>query len=108
MAQSYKVIITPRAERSLERIVDYLLDTASYAVASKVRKGLMDTIYGLAKMPESNMIARDVSTEKITYRRILKWSYRILYAIEENELQVLVVEIHHTKEDPQKIKDSFK
>ncbi|NET38245.1 MAG: type II toxin-antitoxin system RelE/ParE family toxin [Cyanothece sp. SIO1E1] len=36
----------------------------------------------------------------ITYRRVLKWSYRIIYTIEEEDLLVIVVEIDHSNRNP--------
>jgi mRNA-degrading endonuclease RelE of RelBE toxin-antitoxin system len=59
-------------------------------------------------MPTANPVAHNISSEKgIIYRRALALSYRIVYTIEEDLLQVLVVEIHHIKRDPKVINESF-
>lgn len=107
MAQSYQVIITEKAEKSLQKIVEYLLDNVSFNTAEKVRKGILKSIYSLAKRPESNSPAKDLNDQEIVYRRILKWSYRIVYRVIEDKLEVLVVQIHHAKDDPEKIKKSL-
>ena len=107
MAQSYKVVITEQAESSLEKIVEYLLYNVSYEAADKVRKGVLESIYSLAKDPDSNAPANDLNEEKIVYRRIWKWSYRIVFRVVEKELEVLVVQVHHANENPDKIRKSL-
>jgi plasmid stabilization system protein ParE len=104
---AYKVIVTPRAEASLEKIIDYIAEDASYQTALKVRDAIEEVINGLSKMPQRNSILREISDEDIIYRRVLKWKYRIIYTIEENELLVLVVEIDNTKRDPEGLKKQF-
>lgn len=100
--------ITPRAEASLEKIVGYLIDNASVETAERVRQTLLAAIYGLARMPSANPVAKGIKSKRnIVYRRVLSMSYRIIYTIEEDELQVLVVEIHHTKRDPKAISEPF-
>lgn len=102
------MIITPRAEASLERIIDYLIDNVSFETAERVRKKLLEAIYALGEMLTANPIAKGITSKKnITYRRVLAMSYRIIYTIEEDKLQVLVVEIHHTKRDPKVINESL-
>ena len=51
MAQTYQVVVTPQAEESLDAIVGYLLETASDAVAERVRAGIIEEIRGLSNMP---------------------------------------------------------
>lgn len=102
MADTYTVVITPRAEASLEKIIDYLIDEVSFDTAQYVNQKLLDVINGLKDMPTKNGPAKEIiSKAKITYRRALSMSYRIIYKIEEEELKVLVVEIYHHKQgDP--------
>lgn len=45
------------------------------------------------------------ATSNTVYRRVLKWSYRIIFTIEEEELRVLVVRVDHEKSDPVKLQD---
>ncbi len=58
--------------------------------AEKVRDGLLDAISGLTVNPESNGPANGLNDEVIVYRRILIWSYRIVYRIQEDKLEVLI------------------
>jgi len=55
-------------------------------------------------MPTKNSILQGIDDEHIIYRRVLKWSYRIIYTIEEDKLMVVVVEIDHARSDPKKLK----
>jgi plasmid stabilization system protein ParE len=108
MDGAYQVIITPRAEASLEEILEYLIENVSIETAERVRKKILEAIYKLAKMPTANPVAGGIKSEKgLIYRRTLALSYRIVFTIAEEQLQVLVVEIHHVKRDPQVINESF-
>ena len=103
MDQTYQVVISRLAEDSLKTIVEYLTQTASDTVAEKVRAGIIEEIRKLAKMPEKNALLRGVENLAITYRRALKWSYRIIYTIEEEDLIVIVVEIDHSSRNPKEL-----
>lgn len=104
---TYQVVITPRAEASLERILDYLAEEVSLQTATKVRDKLEEAIRSLSQMPQRHTILTDISDEQIVYRRIQRWNYRIIYTIEENALLVIVVEVDHAKRDPEKLKEQF-
>ena len=54
MAKSYKIIVTPYAEGKLKDISTYLLENASYEVASKVLNGILDSIDSLEKLPQAH------------------------------------------------------
>lgn len=108
MDEAYEVVITPRAEASLEEILVYLIENVSMKTAERVRRKLLEVIYNLDKMPTANPVVGDIISPKgIVYRRALALSYRIVYTIKEEQLQVLVLEIHHTKRDPKVISESF-
>lgn len=108
MDNTYQVVISPRAEASLEKILTYLIENVSTQTAQKVRRKLLEKIFSLGKMPTANPVAHGIISKKnITYRRILAMSYRIVYTIEEDDQQVLVVEIHHTKQNPKTINKTF-
>lgn len=69
--------------------------------------GIIESIESLSKRPERNTLIPSISDEQIIYRRILKWSYRIIYTIKEDNLLVLVVDIAHSKRNPKRIEDLF-
>jgi plasmid stabilization system protein ParE len=108
MDGAYEVVITPRAETSLEEILVFLIENVSIETAERVRSKLLKVIYNLSKMPTSNPVARGIISEKgIIYRRALALSYRIVFTINEEQLQVLVLDIHHVRRDPKAINESF-
>ena len=105
---TYKVSIDEQANQSITKIHTYLKQNASKTVADRVVTGILNTIDTLAKLPERNTVVEEISTEKVVYRRVLKWSYKIIYRIIEEELQVIVVEVLHDKQSPSKILDVIK
>ncbi len=102
----YKVITTTDALNCLRGIHDYIKDNASKQTAQKVYGGLLDEIAALSEHPHKNSILRTVGKNRI-YRRRLKWSYKIIYTIEENENLVIVVYIAHEKQNTKKFKNIF-
>ncbi len=108
MAERYEVVITSRAEESLKQIVLYLDEKVSYETAERVRLGLLDAIEKLARHPESNGILQEISNPEVTYRRVIKWSYRIIYIIEEGAKIIFVLDIDHTRKNPKHLKEAFR
>jgi len=104
MGQTYQVVLTPGAQADLKNIYDYLLENVSYETAERVRLGIEEEIIRLSQMPESRGLLRG-TTSKTVYRRVLKWSYRIIFTVKEEALLVLVVRIDHAKSDPVKLED---
>jgi mRNA-degrading endonuclease RelE of RelBE toxin-antitoxin system len=37
----------------------------------------------------------EISDEKIVFRKVLKWSYKIIYTVDADEITVSVVDIIH-------------
>lgn len=107
MVKTYHVVLLPQARAGLKQITDYLRRTASDSVATKVRKSIMESVKKLSKMPNSHEKIEEISSEQIVYRRALQWSYRIIFTVHEEELRVLVVDIDHGADDPQKLIDKF-
>ena len=104
MGPSYEVVLTPRAQKDIKNIYDYLLENTSFETAESVKSGIEEEIVKLTQLPESKGLLQNHNS-KTVYRRVLKWSYRIIFSIEENELRVLVVRIDHSKSNPVKLND---
>ncbi len=100
MDQSYRIVITPEARDGLQNIVEYLEENESILTAEKVMLGILDAIDSLSSMPESNSVVKEISDEQITYRRILKWNYRIIYVVYESKIEVRVVDIGYSRRGP--------
>ena len=108
MAETYKVILTAYAQSRLQDITEYLLNNASYEVANKVLNGILDSIDTLEKMPDAHSVEQEISTKKQIYRKIFKWEYKIIYTVKALEVEVIVVEILHSKQSSKGLKEQFK
>lgn len=64
-------------------------------------------INGLEKMPQKHGVVREIENDQILYRRILKWSYRIIFTIDEDDIEVLAVDIVHSKQNPKQLQRKF-
>jgi|AntRauTorckE5430_2_1112549.scaffolds.fasta_scaffold16144_2 plasmid stabilization system protein ParE len=105
MASVYQVVVTAEAQQNLQEIIKYLGHNVSYETAEQVRDGIEDEIAKLSKHPESKALLRGTGHTETIYRRALKWSYRIVFTVEENELLVLVVRIDNEKMNPASLED---
>jgi len=104
---NYQVLVSKEARDNLQAIYEWLVENESTATAQKVRDGLLDAIIDLATMPHKHSIVQEIQHDTIVYRRVLKWSYKIIFTIEEDAIQVLVVDVVHTKQNPQRLQDKF-
>ena len=105
MSDLYDIEFTPFAESQIDDIVFYLENNASESVADKVKRGIFDAIEGLIAMPHAHTRVRSVSDTELTYRRVLKWSYIIVFHIDEEMKTVVIVDVSHSRQDPQKLID---
>jgi len=101
--KTYKIRITPKARQNINEIARYLKQEVSSEVASKVKNGLIEAISRLETYPEAYQAFTEISSDKAVFRRIIKWNYKIVYTVEEEELIVLVVRIYHGKKDHREI-----
>jgi len=86
-----KIFITKQAKEDLKNIKSFI-QKDSYQNSIKVVHTIIDKIKILEKYPEAGKIIADASAGKL--RQIIVYSYRIIYRIEKNQLQVLTV--HHS------------
>ena len=105
MSDLYDIEFTPFAESQIDDIVFYLEENESEFIADKVKRGIFDAIEGLIEMPHGHTRVRGVSDAELTYRRVLKWSYIIVFHIDEEAQTVVVVDVSHSRQDPQKLID---
>lgn len=74
-------------------------------MASKVSMGIADTIEKLEKMPTGYPIQHNISSEKCTFRFIIKWKYKIIFHVDEETKIVRVVAVRHSSQHPDNLKD---
>lgn len=104
----YKVVLTPMAQNSLRRISDRITEEQSARAATEVRKAISETIKSLARFPESHEKEHYLCDDQQIYRRALRWNYRIIYAINNDELIVSVIEITHSSRSEQTVYKKIK
>ena len=75
-----------------------------WETAERVREGLELEITKLSESPESRGLLQGHNS-KISYRRVLKWSYRIIFSIAQQQAVVEVVRVDHSRMDPANLKD---
>lgn len=104
MVKKYQVVISSQAQKSLDHIVDYIADNASDETAKKVEKGLLEAALNLTKFPHRHPILHRAKKGTV-YRYVLKWSYKIIFTVEEADDNVIVIEMFHSSQDPKKLED---
>lgn len=99
----YQVKIAKEAKQSLKEFYNWLQENESELVASKVKDGLLQSIEALSERPERNGLLKEMARSEIEYRRVLKWSYKVVFIIEEQAKEVKVVDIVHSRRSPKYI-----
>lgn len=103
----YQVKISEEAKQSLVDFYTWLRENESEVIASKVRSGLLDSIESLALRPDRNGFLTEMIGSEIEYRRILKWSYKIIFTIKEDHKEVIVVDVIHARRSPKYIQNKL-
>ena len=104
----YKIQLTPRTRASITRIVDQLEEEVSKTTAQHVQKGIMDTIRKLETFPEAHKVFEEISTEQVIYRQVYKWKYKIVFTVDNDKLEVVVVKVYHGRRGSEWVEDQFK
>lgn len=101
----YRVIITPEARDDLKREIDFIRRKWSAARAGNVQNDLLDEIDKLDTFPNRHPEHQGLTNQRHTYRFVPKWSYLIIYRVEEDLKRVRVVSIFSTAQNPENIDD---
>ncbi|MCL2651760.1 MAG: type II toxin-antitoxin system RelE/ParE family toxin [Candidatus Azobacteroides sp.] len=99
--QTYKVVISDLAKADLRNIVSYISETESITIAKYVERGILSEMKKLAHFPAAYPKDEYASTNEKTIRFLVKWSYKILFFIDINTVQV--AGIFHTAQNPDKL-----
>ena len=99
--QTYKVEISDLAKADLQNIVNYISEIESITTAKYVERGILSEMKRLEHFPTAFPKDEYASTDEITIRFLVKWSYKILFFIDKNKVQI--VGIFHTAQDPDKL-----
>jgi plasmid stabilization system protein ParE len=103
--KKYRVVIALEARNDLHKELSYISENASVQTARYVNKGIQDVLSKLSYMPERHPRLHRISSEERIYRFVPKWSYIIIFRVEEAIRQVRVVSIFNARQAPNKLDD---
>jgi plasmid stabilization system protein ParE len=104
MGPTYQIVLSTTAQDNLRDIYDYLYDHVSFDTAEHVKDGLEAEIAKLSQSPEANGLLQGHNSTTV-YRRVLKWSYRIIFTVEEQQLTVEIIRVDSQKANPASLED---
>ncbi len=99
---------TARAGDNINKVDGDLRRFASPGCASKVRREIIATIKGLNTFPGLHQGYDELTDKKYEYRRALTLDYKIVFTINEDVLEVVVVQIYHQNRGPEWIDENVK
>jgi len=99
--QTYKVFLSDLAQVDLQNIISYISEIESITTAKHVERGILSEMKKLKHFPTAFPKDEYASTDEITIRFLVKWSYKILFFIDKNKVQI--VGIFHTAQNPDKL-----
>jgi plasmid stabilization system protein ParE len=104
--KQYKVQLTPRARTSINEIISNLRESVSASYATKVRKEILVTIKNLKTFPEAHQAFDELSDGSHEYRRALTLNYKIVFTVNEDILEVVVVQVYNQRRSQKWIDDN--
>ncbi len=105
MVETYSVTITDEAWDDVYDIVAYLRRNVSETTAQNVRVGIINETRKLEKLPTGRPIVHEMSSDEEVYRFALKWKYKIIFFVNEEDKTVEVIAVTHSSQHPDRLKD---
>jgi len=96
----YEVILSDLFIADLKEIVDFIAHRANAAVAARIGNELVDKALALGRNP---FIGQPVK-KRAGARKILRYSYRIYYDVDEARRVVDVLRVWHGARDPRTLR----
>lgn len=101
--KKYRVVIAPEARNDLRKELSYISENASLQSARYVNQGIQEVLSELFYMPERHPRLHRISSKERIYRFVPKWSYIIIFRVEEAVQRVRVVSIFNARQAPDKL-----
>ena len=99
------VVLSKRAENSLEEIIDYYLENYSAERATKVINTFDESFEKIAKSPQVFPVCFDIKKPVLTVRQMIVHStFKIVFRIQKDRIEIL--EIFHGKRYPKLLKNT--
>jgi plasmid stabilization system protein ParE len=100
----HKVLLTKRAEQSLEEIIDYYLENETTGRANKVLASIEDALTSISKHPNTYPVCFDVKQPSQNIRQIIvHHTFKIVFRVSPKVIEVL--EIFHGNRNSILLKD---
>ena len=100
----WHLVLTQRAETSLEEIIDYYLTQHSAQRATKVIDSIEEAFGKITASPKSYPVCFDVAQPAENIRQIIvHHTFKIVYRLQKDKIEVL--EILHGKRNPELLAD---
>lgn len=106
MDQDYDVSWDVEAGKKLKEIYKYIAENYSEKYAENLRNSIFEKTFGLRKNPERYPLEPVLSHLNGNIRFFLVNSYKIIYEIQR--LEVTVLYIFNTRQNPEKLEEQFK
>ena len=109
MAQSYKVIIYPGAEKDLQETISYLEENVGYQTALNIQNSFTQRIEELVDNPTSFSLFRADQFPNRRFRKIIvKKAWNLVFECDEEDQVVYIIRIFHVKRGTSYIKEALK
>ena len=101
--KKYTVIWSTTANNSLKRIHDRIKEISPLG-AIKIVNQLFELSQKLKHFPNGHSLDDRLKEEPVVYRVISKWSYQLIFTVEEQHDKVIIVQVFDSRQNP----DNFK
>lgn len=106
--KKYTVVISQEARQNLKEITDYIRRTDSDSSAKYVRTEVLKLARSLVNLPDRYPTFATSKDTGIIYRYIPnKYKVKIIYSVENEDEQVIVVRIYHDRQRLETIKEEL-
>ncbi len=95
---------TDYADGKLWEIFEHVKQEAGENTAHYVRASILRKTLFLHKHPFTGHPEKLLQDQPETYRFVLKWRYKIIYWVEEENSKVFIANVFHTRQHPSKLR----
>ena len=101
---NFRVIWSVYAENQLDKIFEYYIENASYAVAVNLIQKIIAEPNRLLENPNSSQVEELLLERDIVYRYLIYKNYKIIYSVDEKNYFIKIADVFDTRQNPKKIK----
>jgi len=98
-----KVVWTSLASNALSDIHDYYALRASYGVANKIVKSILEEGSKLSSTPKIGQIEHLLNGRQFEYRYLVSGNYKLIYRVPDKFNKVFIIDVFDTRRNPEKM-----